>query len=453
MTFMAPRRAFGPSGRFSFVAGLVAFCAAFLLGAPGSWAKEVFTIYEVEVDVTAASAREARAEALAEGRVIAFRRLIERLTPREEWSRLPELNASDLLAYEAGFEVTREKASSVRYIADITYSFDPGEVRAFMRRNAVSYSENQAPPALVLAVLDAAEGLVLWDEGNAWAAAWGAGRHGAELLPVRLPLGDATDIIAITAERAVSATWAELAPLASRYGTKDVIVAFARYSEPGPGEAPSLDVRLTRIGETTYEVSEAGVTGAPGAGAQGLSQDLALQGIEAAMGPWREEWKRRTLVAYGTQSVIDVTARFPRGLLDWTEMRGALGRVPNVLKTEVQSLSGTGAELRLTVAGTIDQLRTALREADLRFEAGPDHWLLQTAAAGPLPPGFVPGAGGQQVTVLGPDPSVYGEPEGVPGTALDEEGKTVMEPVIDPLPEDGAAAEPFGEAAEPALVP
>src|ERR1700735_2903165 len=67
-----------------------------------------YVVAGVPVDATAKDAVTAREAAREEGQRTALRRLLERLTPRSDWSRLPAPNGADIAALVQDFEVSDE---------------------------------------------------------------------------------------------------------------------------------------------------------------------------------------------------------------------------------------------------------------------------------------------------------------------------------------------------------
>ncbi len=88
--------------RISAWAGLLLFLVAGV--AAGASADETFVVRDVEVDVTAETAAQARDQALAEGERRAFRIQLERLTSRSDWDSLPQLTNEEIAAYVEFFD-------------------------------------------------------------------------------------------------------------------------------------------------------------------------------------------------------------------------------------------------------------------------------------------------------------------------------------------------------------
>ena len=119
--------------------GLVAASMIALGGAVGTAELSVYEVRDVAVDVTAETAARAREQALAAGEHMAFRRLLERLTLREDHARLPELEQREITEYVQDFSVADEKTSAVRYLARLNFRFKAQEVRGLLHDFGVTF--------------------------------------------------------------------------------------------------------------------------------------------------------------------------------------------------------------------------------------------------------------------------------------------------------------------------
>ena len=119
-----------------------------------SWAAqaEIFDVHGIKVDVTAVSTAAARDQALAIGERVAFRELLERLTIRVDHPRLPNFSANEISAFIRDFEVAKEKASTVRYLATLNYSFKADDVRSLLIDQQIAFAETTSKPVLILPV-------------------------------------------------------------------------------------------------------------------------------------------------------------------------------------------------------------------------------------------------------------------------------------------------------------
>src|SRR5277367_352436 len=206
----------------------------------------LYTVSNVAVDATAQSATQARDIARAEGERRGFRMLLERLTLKEDWGRLPKVNDGDLLELVQDFEVVSERSSTVRYLATLTFRFRPEPVRRLLRDQGIPFTETRSKPLVVLPVLTTGSQNLLWDDPNPWRAAWGKLAIGDGLVPMQVPLAELADVQAISADQAMKGDKGALAEIGRRYGNDDVLVAQAALS--GSGDQRVLQITTARYG-------------------------------------------------------------------------------------------------------------------------------------------------------------------------------------------------------------
>lgn len=404
------------------------FVAAALSLSAAAASDAVFVVQRVAVQADGDSAAAARSIAQMQGRRRAMDVLLRRMTVSSDWTYLPHLAAgepasalpaaepgqkspvvlddSTLINLESGFEVYDEKASATTYRATITYRFKPDAVRRLLRNAAIPYSETQTLPALVLPVLETANGVYLWESNNPWLGAWRGRAFSNELTPIRLPVGNGADIAAISARQALLLDPAAVEALAKNYGVAQVIVAHARLQRNG--DSDRLSVRLVNAYRDTAAAAipqdgaeEQGVDSATLAalaaepaqssakvgdvlasgvfsGPSGQFTPLAAQAIDETISDYAAAWKAKTLIDQSREAAVETTAFF-QSVEDWARIRAGLNATPLVGGVQVFALSSRGAELRLKMFGDPSRLAVALDAYGVVFwtEDGA-HWLLAT---------------------------------------------------------------------------
>src|SRR5262245_36929549 len=130
-------------------------------------AADLYTVTDIRIDATAESAQAARDLAMAQGRPVAWQRMYRRLTPSAQWARQPRLSDQQLFRLIRSFEVSGERRSTTRYLADVTYHFNPVAVRQLLRQSGVAFTEARSRPAIVIPVV----GDERFDPMSMWAAA------------------------------------------------------------------------------------------------------------------------------------------------------------------------------------------------------------------------------------------------------------------------------------------
>src|SRR3546814_4210109 len=87
---------------------VLALAGPVLPAAAATTDSDLFTVRNIPVDATAETAPAARDKAIAEGRRLGFRKLVERLVPASEWGHVPAPTDGDLQRMVLGFEVADE---------------------------------------------------------------------------------------------------------------------------------------------------------------------------------------------------------------------------------------------------------------------------------------------------------------------------------------------------------
>ena len=322
----------------------------------------IFTVRDVPVDETAATAAEARALALETGQRRAFRRLIDRLVPEGQQTLVPEVDSNQLQYYVRDFSVANERTSAVRYLADLTFRFNGDEVRRLLRSSSVGFAEARGDAVVVLPVLQPAEGdAILWGDGNAWRDVWAARPGDDGLVPLIVPLGDLSDITAVDAERAQAGEAEALRAIASLYGAQDTLVTIAKLS--GDPEAGSAVLELTT---RRYSDGSSSVTlrdkliqvgGEPYVGFLQRAADRIDNAIQ-------ESWKQQNVLQFDNQRTIQVFVPL-EGLNDWLNVRRRLHGVASIQQSDLSSLTRQEATLEITFLGDEQRLTRALAQRDL----------------------------------------------------------------------------------------
>lgn len=387
-----------PKSFFLFLIGLTA------LGLPAggpAWAQgETFTVTGVEVDATADSATSARAAALDQGHRKAFQELVQRLVPAADQPRVAGPTTTVLRDMVQDFSVENERTSSVRYLADLTFRFQPAAVRSYLQRQGVAFAETRSKPILVLPIFGAAGQAVLWQEPNPWRATWATREPSDGLVPLSVPLGDLSDVSAVDAEQALDGERGPLSALARRYGAEDVLINQLVLAGDPLAEQATLQVIASRLGGQDQGQSFVfRMRQQPGE----TLDELLARAADQVSAQVNEDWKAANLLRYGEQSSLTVIV--PVGSLnDWLSVRRRLENVPSVLDSRLMAMTRNNIEVEITYAGDEQQLARALAQDDLRLTPNDaaGWWELRLSAL-TLPTGAQPSGGLRPVQPIQPD--------------------------------------------------
>lgn len=263
-----------------------------------SHARALYTI-SINVDEQSKSADAAKNIALEHGRQEAWRQLIHQMTSHTEWHKLVPLDSKELLNLVDNFSIQKEKASKVRYLAELTFAFNPQKVQRLLRQKNISFSDTLPPPVMVLPLLQENGQLYLWDSSNYWFGLWKAcNQKPGRLMSFLLPMGDLVDQNQLPVEALLKGEVSKLKALGARYGVEHFIVVVMppalQEREPMPAaDAHTIPQPITTdifispllFNDLRQQTLHIESTNTP--------QDFAQQLPEAILSRLEEQWKAR----------------------------------------------------------------------------------------------------------------------------------------------------------------
>jgi hypothetical protein len=335
----------------------------------------LFTAAGVSVDATAADDLTAKKIGILGAQRRALKRILERLTLRDDYDRLPELGDDELAQVIRDFSVEGEKFGGGRYLATLTIRFKPRELRRLLQNEGISFAETVSRPAVVLPIYAVGGATLLWEDPNPWFAAWARRPSGDGLISTIVPLGDLSDVLEINAEQALRGDSTRLASIASKYGAFGAHVAMAALSISPRDGGSTLNVSLDRHGGGQSEQTKILIfTGAPGLPIDALLDDAAARLVVEI----EETWKRENLLRFELEQWISV--RVPlTGLPTWLAVRKRLDDVAELRKIVLTRLSINAADFDLLFVGEPEQLRVAMAQSELflTYSAVDGAWTLK----------------------------------------------------------------------------
>lgn len=331
---------------------------------------DAFTVRGVEVDVTAANPQAAKDQALAEGQRQAFRLLLERLTQPADHARLPKADGTQ---YIRDFSVDHERSSATRYLATLSVRFSPAAVKRLLQNANIAYAEPRSKAVVIVPVFKAAGAArpVLWDEPNPWRAAW-VSLGGGGLVPLVVPAGDLGDIQAISVEQALAGNLDAMEALGVRWRSSDVLVIAAGVTPSGKG----IDVAMQGTPDTPKPFETLAYEQAEGESLEAMLF-RAARDIGRAIDTVH---KQPNLLQFDRAGSISTLVPL-QGIEDWLAVRERLGRVSQVRRWELVSLSRSEAALVLHIVGDQEAVKGALANAGLKLEWSDGFWTMRPPGA------------------------------------------------------------------------
>ena len=332
----------------------------------GAWAdSDPYTVANVHVDASAASSTEAQTIAINKGRQQAWVTLIHRLTPSQDWAKVPALDDVGIQRLIRTYDIANERRSTTRYVAEVTYVFNADAVRRFLRGANVAYTEAEARPILVIPMGQA------YAPRSPWAAAWNDQRFATRCRAADLAV-----------ERCDGWRHAQCAPICHRHlercgpdcrahaGGRGGAGAGAARQRPHRREAAHSGRRsFASLPDVTVPVAPR----TPSAKAFGDAADAAADAITNA-------WKSRSAVDFNSHAKLTANVKIA-SITDWGHVQQKLASVSTVLNVDVVAMNIGEAQIVITYAGSADQLHDFLSQGGLDLTNQGGTWWLAVAAA------------------------------------------------------------------------
>ena len=310
-----------------------------------AWAADPpYTVSNVHVDANGASTTEATNAALEQGRPKAWQILYRRLTRQADWPRQPELDAAALLRISRGTIPANERRSTTRYVADVSYSFNPEAVARLLQGQGIAYTQGAARRILLVPMSPSFQ-------PGPWTQALNAPSLKDSVVPF-VVAGDA-DAASLKDLNFDAANWNDVAAAARRANANEAALVQSSTANGkltvtirrlGAGETPAkaqLDVPLQQNLSATYPTAAA-----------------------AAIGAIEDMWKTRAAIDYSKGGKLTVNVRMA-SLQQWGAIQSALAAADNITSVTVNAMDIGYAEISISYTGSTEQLRGALSGAGL----------------------------------------------------------------------------------------
>jgi hypothetical protein len=336
--------------RYGLGLALMAVWAMSAMVAGTAQAGDLYTVERLAVDAIGASPSEARDKALAQGRERAFGIIYKRLTVQAQWPSVPQLAPEELEEMVSSFAVDNERHSATRYLANASFTFSAQGVRSALRRFGMTFSETSAKPVVVLPIQPG----VGWSNDTLWAQSWASVARRGSLKPVIVPLGDASEQAMVGNVIVEAATWEQVSGLAQKYGSTEVWLTSVAKTPNG------LQVAVTVLRNDGRRDSRFTII----ANAGESEGQMSVRAAAMVRASYEEAWKAETAVNYGSHSFIEAAVAFT-SLPDWVSLRRELSDIRLIQQVNVLQMLTQGARIRVKFLGRKEQLRGALKQADI----------------------------------------------------------------------------------------
>ena len=311
--------------------------------------QELYTVSGIRVDASGASSTEAFNAGISQGRPRAFQILFRRLTRQQDWNRQPALDAAALLRISRGFDIANERRSTTRYVADVTYRFNPDAVARVLRSAGIAFAQGAVRRILVVPMSPGVG-------RGPWASALANPAFRDSMVP-----------FTVSGAEDDTAGWNELSAVAARNGVAEVALVQAAYSNG----RMMVNIRRVAAGgapaRTSLEVPVQGTMGA----VYPVAAQAAVRAVE-------DLWKTRSVVDYSQRGRLVADVRIT-SLAQFGGLQAQVGALNTVQSVQVTAMHLGYARLAIAYVGGVDQLREQLAGAGIILAQRGGQWTLALA--------------------------------------------------------------------------
>lgn len=348
-------------------AGLIRIFGVLMLSAGVAQA----AIHKIEVTVEAQgrTQEEAQQKAVEMAMQQAYLKMLQKLVP-DKANEIAGQTAPDQLRRQVrGYEVLQELARENRYVGRFLVTLSDGQVKQEAGLMATGALEKQ-PAVLVLPVQLEGESTLLWEEANDWRKVWNKVALEKGKGAVVMPFGDPTDVSTVDYTNATQMHFTQLAPMAERYGVKEIVMAIATLDKTT--SPPVVKIGLRRLNAAEESVQEYAITAEK---PDAKPEEAYKQAAEAMLEPLQliaqEHAEFAEHVADAKQ--VAITSQFKR-VSDWVNLRQKMQEVPQVVRLDVENISIDSARAKLSYTGDQQQLIEALAMKEILVTPSGDSW-------------------------------------------------------------------------------
>ncbi len=328
---------------------------------------DLFVVTGVPVDVKAATAAEAKKQALGDVQVTAFRMLAERLGGSAAANAVAGYDISTVGQLLRSLSIEEEHTGPGRYFGKLTVRFLPDKVRELFTSAGIAWSEHRSGRIVIVPLWMGKDGPVLWDD-NPWRKAWlSLGAENA-LVPLLVPLGDLTDSQAFNLDDALHDDVAKLEAIRVRYQGASILLAVG-----SPVGDNGVHIKIngpTPLGNVLFDKTYTVAGGDVAAAAK-----AAVQRFQAIL---TEKWRAGIGSAPNPVPTETLTVAVPFSSQDdWNLIRSGLLATPGVSGADIATLVSGGGMVTLSYTVPFETLRASLYQRRLSLQQTNGRWQLQ----------------------------------------------------------------------------
>lgn len=320
---------------------------------------------DIYVDVTEDNAALAKEKAMVQANRTAFGTVARRITTQEGVDRLMTLSDDQILNFIKEVSINSEKASNVRYIANLKVIVNDELLKQYMDEKAISSAVLTASKVLIIPTFREfkTDTPMLWEANNLWRKVWEEeSKNKDDIIEFISIPANGSNYASLDAKKAINLDNSAMEQISSLNNTTDIFVADAAYNG-----IEGISISVYSYQEGTVEVVE--VYGE-------RSPQLLLNAIAEVKKSIENRLKKQTVAENNQKNEIDALYNYET-MSDWVNVERALKEVNGIDGIKMTAMASGRVQFKISFSGNLDKLMLKLNDHFFTLKPQGDFYMLE----------------------------------------------------------------------------
>ena len=337
--------------------------------------EKAFYINDVISDAKHQDLTKAKLQAEEKGRLVAFNKLLNRLTLRKQIKETYKIDLNKMINF---IKINNEANSTNRFVASFDFCFNRDEVVNFFKKENLNFAEVFSLPISIFPIYEGPSGYVFLDEKDLWYNLWkNFLKTNDSLLKFKLSSGNLSLRRSIKGKEIIKSNKDVLKKIIKNDLTKRILVVIL---EPKLGRYGKYQLKISgklynENGEFDQTIFSKSRNFKDFKSVTVLNKDLLLKDINELIYVFEESWKKNNVFKEGLITFIDIYIPIKK-MQDWSNALLLLNNLPYMKKIQIIGLKGDVGKVSLTFQGTNNTFFNILNEKGYKLRQVNDEFIL-----------------------------------------------------------------------------
>ena len=337
--------------------------------------EKAFYINDVISDAKHQDLTKAKLQAEEKGRLVAFNKLLNRLTLRKQIKETYKIDLNIMINF---IKINNEANSTNRFVASFDFCFNRNQVVNFFKKENLNFAEVFSLPISIFPIYEGPSGYIFLDEKDLWYNLWkNFLETNDSLLKFKLSSGNLSLKRSIRGKEIIKSNKNVLKKIIKNDLTKRILVVIL---EPKLGRYGKYQLKISgklynENGEFDQTIFSKSRNFKDFKSVTVLNKDLLLKDINELIYVFEESWKKNNFFKEGLITFIDIYIPIKK-MQDWSNALLLLNNLPYMKKIQIIGLKGDVGKVSLTFQGTNNTFFNILNEKGYKLKQVNDEFIL-----------------------------------------------------------------------------